>query len=54
MNRQKIIGVLLLMLELSLLTLHLGYCLKTLNIAISAAIVLPDPVGAPRSTLLSV
>jgi hypothetical protein len=35
-------------------TLWLGYSLNTLKIAISAAMVLPDPVGAPRRTFLSV
>lgn len=30
-----------------------GYWLKTLNIAISATIVFPEPVGAPNSTLWS-
>lgn len=37
-----------------IITLASGCSLNTLNIAISAAIVLPDPVGAPKSTLLSV
>jgi hypothetical protein len=37
-----------------LLTLHPGYTLNTRNMAISAAMVLPDPVGAPSNTLLSV
>lgn len=36
------------------LTFALGYSLNTLNIAISAATVFPDPVGAPSSTLVSV
>lgn len=36
------------------LTFALGYSLNTLNIAISAATVFPDPVGAPNSTLVSV
>lgn len=36
------------------LTLASGCSLNTLNIAISAAMVFPDPVGAPKRTLLSV
>lgn len=35
-------------------TFEAGYLLKTRNMAISAAMVLPDPVGAPRRTFVSV
>lgn len=35
-------------------TLAVGYLLKTLKMAISAAMVFPEPVGAPSNTLLSV
>lgn len=34
-------------------TLEAGYILKTLNMAISAAMVFPEPVGAPSRTLVS-
>lgn len=42
------------MLQWSSLTLLPGYTLNTRNMATSAAMVLPDPVGAPSNTLLSV
>lgn len=35
-------------------TLEVGYLLKTRNMAISAAMVFPEPVGAPSRTLVSV
>ncbi len=35
-------------------TLEVGYLLKTLKMAISAAMVLPEPVGAPSRQLVSV
>lgn len=35
-------------------TLEVGYLLKTRNMAISAAMVLPEPVGAPSRTFVSV
>lgn len=40
--------------EPACLTLEPGYSLKTRNMAISAAMVFPEPVGAPRRTLVSV
>lgn len=40
--------------ELARQTLEPGYLLKTRNMAISAAMVLPEPVGAPSRTLVSV